>query len=146
MFIMTTFSFATRPGPSIKTYFDHKHLGRWICLWDPWNCLQKSPDQTQFLTFLFLYVHKICGRDGLVQSIQWLSYGLEVQELWFDYGQGKKFVLPEPSRPTLGPSKFPVQWTPQALSPGTQRMGRKSHKSLYLLGRVRTHRYNGTPH
>jgi len=69
MLRMTTFSLTTRSGPSIKIYFDQEHLGRWICRWDPWNCLPKSPDFTQFLTFLFLEVHKISGPDGLMQSL-----------------------------------------------------------------------------
>jgi hypothetical protein len=42
------------------------------------------------------------------------------------------FFLTTASRPPLGPIQLPIQWIPEALSPGLKRPGREDDNSLHL--------------
>jgi hypothetical protein len=51
------------------------------------------------------------------------GYGLDRRDLI--PGRGKILFPFTSSRPTLGPTQFPIQWVPWALSPGVKRLGRE---------------------
>jgi hypothetical protein len=60
-------------------------------------------------------------RDSVVGIVT--GYGLD------DRGTVKNFLFSTSSRPALGLSQPPIQWVPEALSPGAKRQGREADHS-----------------
>jgi len=56
---------------------------------------------------------KVCvsdrGRTGVVQSVQWLYFGLLTGEQWIDSRQGLKFFCSRQSRPALESTHSRIQ-------------------------------------
>jgi hypothetical protein len=58
-------------------------------------------------------------RDSSVGTVT--GYGLDNREV----NRGKNFLFTT-SRPVLGPNQPPLQWVPEALSPGVKWLGREA--------------------
>jgi hypothetical protein len=52
-------------------------------------------------------------------------------------GGVRNFLFSTSSRPALGPTQPPIQWVPQALSPGVKRRGREADHSPPISAEVK---------
>jgi hypothetical protein len=61
-------------------------------------------------------------------------------------GRVKNFLFSTSSRPTLGSTQPPIQWVPEALSPGVKRQGREAdHSPLTSANVKKMWSYTSTP-
>jgi hypothetical protein len=50
----------------------------------------------------------------------------------------REFFYSITSRPALGPTQLPIQWAPEAFSPGVKRPGREADNSSVTIDEVNT--------
>jgi hypothetical protein len=92
------------------------------------------------LQFCLLLTFRILNR-GSRDSTVGIATGYRLD----DRGRGwssspsrvKNFLFSTSSRPALGPTQLPIQWVPEALSPGVKRPGREADHSPNTSAKVK---------
>jgi hypothetical protein len=83
------------------------------------------------LSVLLLLLWYIERNRDIVSTIA-TGYGLDGQGVWI-----RVPVESMSSRPVLGPTQPPIQWVPEALSPGVKRPGRETEHSPPTSAKVK---------